>query len=802
MGFGPSQAELETSLSTKFVKKDDLKEFAKLKDIKEPTIDDSLFAKKSDISNLAKIDDLSKYFVKADFQNESDNYIDKQQTAGKLDTKITSLTYVKANELNNYVKTNALTGFAKTEDLAPYVKTSDMNTELNNYVKTTTMNTELNNYAKTTALGNYVSKADFETEMGTVIEKQLADGKLDTKLKNLTYIKSGDIPARFNTLIESQTADGPLDKKIIGFKYIKQDILPDLVKKELASATFDREETLQSFVNAFNLNGQLRSRLADAVGQSEAAQKNLLTGLEASRTFQASVAQQLSTTGSTLITNVTNRLIGNPIFPETVVSGIEGNDVIRSKISNDLVDNSNFQEAIVRVMGNEQNVQRFKGLPGSLGDDATIKIALKPKTMWCADGDICDIPADKKGFQLRETQFISGLKVPVNQSVDFGFGLGREPGATDVKKMGTNDAMMKAAFDTSTATALQNAQNTSLDIYGIGRYYVEGNVGKRHPRQIKLYDNVHVDNALNVKGASTFNENVTIANGKTFTAGGAMNVTGAATFTGLSQFNGGIRTAGEVTTGNLRVTGPSHFLENINILAGKVLQVGGTTSTGSLVVTGAASTGSLDVNGEIRANGTQIMPIGTIIPHAGIQLLNTFLNGWLRCDGSEYDINSYPDLARMLGNTYGTPSVNTKFRVPDLRGRTVIGAGTGTGGLTSRIIGQTGGAETHTLTVAQMPSHTHTGTTESAGEHTHSNNSSGDVGRYGLIARSTGDGNNTGSNMDRTWGEPKIDQAPIALTIDKAGSHTHTVTINNTGESGAHNNMQPFIVLNYIIRAK
>lgn len=80
--------------------------------------------------------------------------------------------------------------------------------------------------------------------------------------------------------------------------------------------------------------------------------------------------------------------------------------------------------------------------------------------------------------------------------------------------------------------------------------------------------------------------------------------------------------------------------------------------------------------------------------------------GWLRCDGQPLLIASYPNLYSIIGTTYGGDGITT-FAVPDLRGRVPIGIGPGPG-LTSRALGQNGGAESVALADTQMPVHTHT----------------------------------------------------------------------------------------------
>lgn len=132
--------------------------------------------------------------------------------------------------------------------------------------------------------------------------------------------------------------------------------------------------------------------------------------------------------------------------------------------------------------------------------------------------------------------------------------------------------------------------------------------------------------------------------------------------------------------------------------------------------------------------------------------------GWLVCDGSEQPIATYPDLAALLGTIYGTAS-SGNFRIPDLRGVSVVGPG----GSMTGALGTRSGATTHGHTGNALPTHTH-GNTADGGGHTH-----------GTVARST----STSGGHSHTVNPP-------STASTSAGSHSHTAsatanTSNNVG---------------------
>ncbi len=176
------------------------------------------------------------------------------------------------------------------------------------------------------------------------------------------------------------------------------------------------------------------------------------------------------------------------------------------------------------------------------------------------------------------------------------------------------------------------------------------------------------------------------------------------------------------------------------------------------------------------------VPSGTVVPFAG----TVIPEGWVLCDGSLLDGGDplYASLFAAIQTTYGAGE-GAGFRVPDLRGRVAVGAGQGSG-LTPRIAGTAFGEEMHHLTIDEIPYHDHGGLTSENGNHTHttSGRSASDDGGGPDTHFALGD-----SNANRTW---------PGITINSAGSHRHTIS--PAGGDQPHNNMQPSLVLNYIIK--
>jgi len=224
--------------------------------------------------------------------------------------------------------------------------------------------------------------------------------------------------------------------------------------------------------------------------------------------------------------------------------------------------------------------------------------------------------------------------------------------------------------------------------------------------------------------------------------------------------------------------------------------------TGDLIVERDETVnGNLTIKKDLRSNNYYatgnyyldtfvLIPAGTIIMSAAI----TEPGGWLDCNGRQLAVQSFPDLFSAIQYTFG--GADLSFNIPDMRGRTGIGFGQSPS-LTNRTLASVGGAETHTLSTQEIPNHTHTGTTNTDGSHTHSSNATGGQGNYGLALAN---GSSTVVETDLSQGELNVWTTPGQLSINANGDHTHSFTTNPTGLGQSHNNMQPFVVLRYLIK--
>ena len=175
--------------------------------------------------------------------------------------------------------------------------------------------------------------------------------------------------------------------------------------------------------------------------------------------------------------------------------------------------------------------------------------------------------------------------------------------------------------------------------------------------------------------------------------------------------------------------------------------------------------GNLSWDNPVTGSGTtlvysDVVPVGAIMPWAAVGIPDNYL----ACDGSTFDGTIYPSLSAVLGDTYGVHS-GVNYRLPNLKGKIPVGIGTNipdiNGNVATFTIGQIGGEYYHALTIPEMPTHAH-----------------GVIGYAGV-----GSGTQFNQHIDAGVNGPSTDGTTFV------------------GGGGAHNNIQPYLVTNYIIKA-
>lgn len=159
------------------------------------------------------------------------------------------------------------------------------------------------------------------------------------------------------------------------------------------------------------------------------------------------------------------------------------------------------------------------------------------------------------------------------------------------------------------------------------------------------------------------------------------------------------------------------------------------------------------------ANNT--LPTGMVSAYAG----TSAPSGWLLCDGSAVSRSTYASLFSAVGITYGAGDSVTTFNLPDLKGRSIFMNDGGAGRITQQGVNKSGGEENHTLTLNEIPSHNHA----PIGIHY------GDAFTGGGTSVAVGRGND--------------------MTLN-----TGIITATSNGGGLSHNNMPPYLTLNYIIK--
>lgn len=174
--------------------------------------------------------------------------------------------------------------------------------------------------------------------------------------------------------------------------------------------------------------------------------------------------------------------------------------------------------------------------------------------------------------------------------------------------------------------------------------------------------------------------------------------------------------------------------------------------------------------------------------------------GWAFCQGQLLPISNYDALYALIGTFYGGDGQST-FSLPDFRGRVALGTGQGLGGLPQVVLGSLAGTDTVALLQTNLPAHNHPVTTTPINPQltvsVNSAQASTHTPANGVAIASAGYTPPSGSfipNLGFNTATPAVALNPGTVDLTSL-----TVTNTNIGGSLPHNNMQPYLVVNFII---
>ena len=214
------------------------------------------------------------------------------------------------------------------------------------------------------------------------------------------------------------------------------------------------------------------------------------------------------------------------------------------------------------------------------------------------------------------------------------------------------------------------------------------------------------------------------------------------------------------------------------------------THRGEDIVWGTLPEGMLPTGG--------YLPPGIVVSYAG----TSAPTGWLLCDGAAVSRVTYLTLFTIIGTTYGVGDGATTFNVPNLKGRVPVGHDAAQTEFDA--LGKTSGAKTHTLSSSEMPVHTHTQDSHNHTQNSHNHTQDAHSHVITELRDLTTGGANTNiavtNDASSTLGTKPTASTTATNQAATATNQATTATNQNTGGGAAHNNLQPGLAINFIVK--
>lgn len=264
-------------------------------------------------------------------------------------------------------------------------------------------------------------------------------------------------------------------------------------------ADYAKTNQLVDYVRKIELNNYLKSTDANTTFVKGSELDTKVSGLGYTKQKDLNITGlDMNTLATTLSTNagLLNNLKVNPDLAKTIAT--QSDTSFKSNIANSLKNDSTFQSSLRASMLSDKDpitgLSKFAGPSGEI-NEITANAIMRPKTLWCADGKLCEVPDTTQRVLLRPQVIGSVATFPKRddaQVLDFIGGVERDTETgKNGNKLGPMDGIIRAVINNDANTE-EKARESSLEVYGIGKAY--DNSSKRLRRQVKIFDDLTVGN--------------------------------------------------------------------------------------------------------------------------------------------------------------------------------------------------------------------------------------------------------------------------------------------------------------------